>query len=106
MCGSENLANITVLKGMMASSACTRPDVDQVQSALQTSLAKLGYDRSVGQLPSNLSQNEKLFNFVQFVTGKLDTDHHINPDELPKFQELKSAGAILEVCNSYSQSDL
>ena len=88
----------------MASS--TRPDVDQLQSVLQTSLVNLGYDGNVGQLPLNLSQNEKLFNFFQFVTGKLNTDHHIKPDELTKFQELKSAGAVLEVCSSYPYSDI
>lgn len=86
----------------MASSV--RPDVDRLQAALQTSLVNLGYDGGIGQLPFNLGQNEKLFSFVQFVTEKLNTDHHIKPDELSRFQELRSAGAVLEVCSLHSHS--
>ncbi len=72
-------------------------DVAQLQSSFQASLLELGYTGSVGQLPSNLGQNEKLFGFVKAVTEVLNRKHHLTSAETAEYEKLKESGATLEV---------
>ncbi len=72
-------------------------DVAQLQSSFQASLLELGYTGNVGQLPSNLGQNEKLFGFVKAVTERLNRKHHLTSTETAEYEKLKESGATLEV---------
>lgn len=75
-------------------------DVNGLETALHASLVKIGYNGSVAQLPPSLSQNEKVLNFVDFVTTKINSDHFVSQDELARYRGLKSTGAALEVCRT------
>ncbi|XP_064386022.1 HAUS augmin-like complex subunit 3 [Halichondria panicea] len=71
-------------------------DVAQLQSSFQASLLELGYTGNVGQLPSNLGQNEKLFGFVKAVTERLNRKHHLTSTETAEYEKLKESGATLK----------
>lgn len=82
---------------MASSGSSSSSNVSQLQSRFQSSLTSLGYTGTVGRLPPTLSHNQKLFDFVKAVTDKLNPDHHLSSQEIAKYEELKSAGAVLEV---------